>query len=234
MSTYLQLVRDVCIESGTVPSSSLPATVIGVTGRIADMARWTQKAWVDIQNARNAWRWMRGEWQASTVAGQQRYTVSELGVAARFAEWLHENEAGEAYTTAYNASIGPADEGRLIYMPFSLFYTARLRGTQTQDRPLFYSVDDQQRLALSPVPDAIYTMRGMYRKSPQVLSADSDIPEMPARFHDLIVWWALGLLAANDESMEQLPIWRQRVRELMSDLERDQLPQLSLTMQGLA
>jgi hypothetical protein len=221
--TYLELVRRVALESGTLPDSAVPATTAGLTGRPALLASWVQQAWRDIQNRRSHWRWMRAEWQGALVAGTQRYTPAALGIV-RFGEWVHVDEHGMPVATLYRGD--PSDEGRMRMVPWHAFYTRFLRGVSQQDRPGWYSEDGEGRLVVAPVPDGAYTMRGLYRKAPQELAADGDVPEMPARFHDLIVWRALLMLAAYDEAGNQVPMWDMRAREIMSDLERDQLPKV--------
>ena len=51
---------------------------------------------------------------------------------------------------------------------------------------------------------------------------------MPARFHDLIVEAALVLMATHDEAGAQLPLYRLRELSRFIQLEREQLPQMTL------
>lgn len=232
---FLQLAQEVARESGTVPGEGKPATVVGQTGRLGDIVRWTKQAWVDIQNYRSGWRWMLAEWEGNTVAAQQRYTTVEMGIASRFGEWHHVDNEKNSVTSAYLTATGVSDAGRLIYFPFTDFYTNYIaRPEPTNGRPRVYSVDSQQRLVLSAIPDADYTLRGLYRKSAQGLAIDADLPEMPERFHSLIVDKALIYLGANDESQVQLPLWDLRFRAQMSELERDQLPTVTLAISPIA
>lgn len=227
MSTYLQLVQQVARDSGTVSGDGQPPTLVGITGRLAKMASWTNEAWRNIQNHRSAWRWMQGEFAGQTVAAQQRYTAAQLGIASRFAEWTirdHDDISWSSYRTA----TGQSDEGALHFLDWSDFRVSQLRGTQVQGRPRFFSIDNENRVVLSPTPDAAFTIKGLYRKGVQDLVANGDIPELPERFHDLIKWKALELVGVNDENAPQLGPWILNGRRIMSELERDQLPRIRL------
>ena len=228
---YLDLVRRVSAESGTLPDAMMPTTVAGIEGRPALIAGWVRQAWRDIQNRRSHWRWMQAEWQGTLSAGVQKYTPAALGID-RFGEWVHADEDCVPTTTLYRGA--PSDEGRLRVLPWQSFYTRFLRGVAPQDRPGWYAQDGEGRLVVAPVPDDTYTIRGLYRKAPQDLAADADTPEMPERFHDLIVYRSLLMLATYDEAGNQVSMWDMRAREIMSDLERDQLPAVTVPLGAFA
>lgn len=228
MATYLELCQKVASESGTVSGESQPATVVSQTGRLGRVVRWTNDAWRNIQNHRSQWRWMRKELSGALVASTQRYTSTALGLTS-FAEWLVRGE-DETRWSCYKTSTGVSDEGPLHFLDWDTFYETQLRGTApTNTRPRFFSVDDSDRLVFSPTPEAGYTVRGLYRKDVQTLAANSDTPEMPARFHDIILWEALKLLGNFDEApLPQRAEWANNARKLMSELERDQLPPMRI------
>lgn len=229
---YLSLCQMVARESGTV-SGTLPSSVAGQTGRLSKIVFWTNDAWRQIQNRRNAWRWMRAEFgapDAVTVAGTKRYTSASFNLT-RWAEWITEEDT----VSSYLQSTGVADEQPLLFMPWSLWKRTYDRGEQQQDRPIHYTISPAGEFCIGPTPDDTYVIRGEYRKSPQSLTANDDVPELPARFHDIIAWYALLLLAEHDEG-GQLPLARagRNYNTLMDDLERDQLPQLVIGANALA
>ena len=229
--TYLELVRRAAKESGTVPDSALPSTLAGATGRIGAIAGWVQQAWQDIQTHRMGWLWMQSEWQAQLVPAQQAYTVAELGIVD-LAQWLHFDVRDTPLTTLYDA--GPEDEGRLHHIDWRSFYARFQRGVPDAGRPTWYTVTPQRGLAFAAVPDAAYTVRGLYRRLPQVLVGDDDTPEMPVEYMDVIWRGALVSLAMNDEAAGQYPVWDMRYRARMGDLERDHLPALTIGAGALA
>lgn len=228
MATFLDLARRVASDSGTVDSGVLPATVTGQTGRLAKIVRWTNDAWRDIQNAHTAWRWMQGEFTGSTVAAQVRYDAVTDFSLPRFAEWIYTNYGGEDRLSIYDPAVGVSSEGMLSFWEWDRFYAVKTRGTVQTGKPTVFSIDPANMLCLSPTPDKAYTVRGLYQKTPQDLTADTDVPEMPARFHTMIAEAALMRLGTHDEAVTQLPLWQLRKLTEFSQLESSQLPRLRL------
>lgn len=216
---FLELVQQVASDSGTARNIT---TVAGATGRVGKIVGWTNRAWRAIQNAHGSWRWMEGEFEGDTVASQGAYSGSDFG-ATRFGTWLCTKTPEEARFFSYDPDAD--HEGRLRFLDWTTFQTTQ-RGT-AEGRPAFFTITPDDRIRLSPIPDKVYKIRGPYRKDVQNLSVDGDEPEMPARFHDLIVDAALILLGASDES-PQMAVWRIRSMEGFSALERDQLPPVEI------
>jgi len=238
MATFLELCQKVARESGTV-SGVKPTAVTGQTDRLAKIVYWTNDAWRQIQNAHAGWLWMQAEFYGSTVASTQRYAATsfnDLAAAAaitRFADWVY-SEDGDSGITLYDPAIGLSDEGALRFRQWEIFHRNNLRGVQNTGKPTVFSIAPDKRLVLSYTPNAVYTIKGQYRKDVQTLSANGDIPECPVRFHDAIVDAALILLGTHDESPTQIPLWQMRRSRTFSDLERDQLPRLRFSAGPLA
>lgn len=227
MATYLALCQQLASDSGTLGDGTALTAVTGQTGRKAKMVGWVNRAWRSIQNAHPAWRWMRSEFSGSTVSGTRAYSGSDLGVASRFGDFICSGE-GEQRFSIYLTATGVADEGRLFFKDYDWFYTNCMRGSQTNSRPAYFTITPDGELALHPIPDAAYTVRGPYRKDVQELTADGDIPEMPVRYHDLIVDVAMMMLQGHDEALNQIPLTRLRMLPRFAELEHDQLPRIRL------
>lgn len=223
MSTFLELCQRVASDSGTV-NGAQPTTVVGQTLRLGKIVRWTNDAWRSIQNASGSWRWMRGDFAGQTVASTRAYSGADFSLT-RFGEWICRGDDEERYSIFLTAT-GVSDEQPLRFIDYDRFYAAFMRGTQTADRPVYFTITPENTLALHPIPDAIYTVRGPYRKTTQEMTADDNVPEMPVRFHHLIADGALEALGTHDEAAFQLPLWRLRQLRGFSDLERDQLPRI--------
>lgn len=221
---FLSLCKRVAQESGVFPGTDTPASVTGQSGRTLKLINWTAEAWTDIQRRRPTWRWMRDEFEVQTIAATQRYTAAAWNLT-RWADWLRTDQDLEDGFSLYRTSIGAGDEAAISYMPWDEFYRYFLRGTYEAQRPQVFSVDDAGRIVFHPTPDAAYTFRGRYWKTPQVLAANADTPEAPERFHMAIVWRALLYLAQHDEGVEQAPNWNLDYMRLLGDLELSQLPQ---------
>jgi hypothetical protein len=225
---FLELVQMAARESGTI-SGTAPAAVTGQSGRLLKFVSWTAQGWTDIQNARSSWRWMRAEFESPLTAGAPRYTAASFSLA-RWAEWIGEPDT----LTLYRQSEGVADEAALGWVDWPRYRATYERGAQTANRPVDAAISPAGELCFGPRPDATYIVRGEYRKSPQTLTAGSDTPEMPARFHALIAWKALLLMAEHDEAPLHIGMAIRRHRELMSDLERDQMPRIHVSAEPLA
>lgn len=228
---YLELAQMVARESGTI-SGTLPSSVDSQTGRLLKIVNWVDIAWRHIQNKRNAWLWMRDDFDAPnavTSAGTKRYTAASWNLD-RWAEWITDDDT----VTLYEQAEGVSDEGLITYLPWNEYKTLYDRGEQTNDRPVHFSVSPAGEFCLGPIPDDTYVVRGQYRKSPQKLKDNDDTPEMPERFHELIAWYALILLAEHDEGQFHTAIAQRRYRDLMSELERDQLPRVHIAAGPLA
>lgn len=225
MGTFLSLAQEVAADSGTI-NGTYPAAVTGQTGRLAKIVRYTNLAWRSIQNAHGAWRWMRSDFTSTAIAsGTRSYTATTLSIT-RFGEFIVRDNTEEDRYTIYLTATGVSDERQLRFMDYDRFFATFMRGTQTNDYPTWFTITPDNKIALHPIPDDSYTIRGPFRKSPQELTADADEPEMPARFHYLIVDAALEMLGVHDEAVSQLPLWRLRKLRGFSDLERDQLPRI--------
>lgn len=230
---FLTLCQRVASESGTI-SGNKPISVAGQTDRLAKVVRWTNDAWRQIQNAHATWLWMQAEFYGSTVAHQQRYAATSFNdfetsaAITRFGDWVYSNRGVDSGVSLYDPSVGVADEGALLFRDWDWFYKNRLRGTQNEGKPSEFTIAPNGKMAFAYIPDKVYTVRGRYRKSPQSLTDNDDTPEMPERFHDVIVDIALILLGTHDEAPAQIPLWRMRTSEKFCNLERDQLPRINL------
>lgn len=230
MATFLQLCALLARRSGAIGTA--PVSVVGQTGRQARCVDWVQEAWVDIQNLHRDWSFLYGTWESSTSIGLDTYTAGNLGIASRFGGWVgdreHSNWSG-AYrpVTVYLPSRGVGDQGAITGIPFAAWEERYGRGSQTAGRPQHYAIGPDRTLRLGPVPDAVYTIGGEYRKAPQVLSLDADVPDLPEHHHNIIVDRAIILQREADGS----PLLQGGVRaydEKLHALRRECLPDITV------
>jgi hypothetical protein len=231
MSTFLELCALLATRSGAIGTA--PAAVTGQTGRQAKCVDWIMNAWTLIQNANPNWRWMQGEISAVALTiNDMSYSGSDLGVATRFAAFKGDRpDGGILYRpwTIYDNSIGQSDEVPLREIAYPIWRTKYDRGSHDAQRPTEYALAPDGTIRFGPKPDAAYRVRGEYVKTPQVLAANGDTPEMPAQHHDLIVWRAIMLIAGHDESDPAYQQASAKYGEGMLNLMRDQLPSLDLS-----
>lgn len=227
MATFLQLCQDVARESGTI-SGVQPASVTGQTQRLLKIVNWTASAWNRIQTDRDDWRWMRASFTAPAglVIGSPRYTANSFNVA-RFGAWLHATPRFTPFTIC-DPAIGASDESELREISYERWLTEYGRGQQTNGRPGFFAISPSDELCFGPLPDLAYTVKGEYQRSPQALVNNDDVPELPVRFHDIIRWRALMLLARHDEAPGALRDATIEYDALLDALERAQTPTIRI------
>jgi hypothetical protein len=226
--TFLELARMTAQQSGTI-QGVLPTTVTGQANRLKQIVDFVSEAYIDIQNAHRMWQWLVSQFTGSTAIGTQRYQGTSFSdqwtgtPITRFSQWGFRGDGGDVGLSCYLTSAGVNEEGPLQWLDWDRFYETQLRGAQTAGKPRFYSMTNDSQLIISPVPSAVYTLRGKYRKSVQRLAADADVPEMPADFHTLIKDAALCYLEGFDEG-PRIPVYRLRQLPNWSMLEHSQLP----------
>ena len=219
MATFLELAQEVARDSGTV-SGNQPVSVAGQGGRLGKIVAYTRDAWVRIQTHRPDWPWMRAEFFGTTLPGEAAYTAASWNVSY-FGSWVMEPGG----ITAYAQALGPDDEGPLAVLPWSVWRQRYGCGPAAAGRPAVMAVrPGDGALVLGPVPDGAYAVRGEYRRSPQVLVTDGDVPALPIRYHALIKWRALMLLSEHDEAPFPVQTAAANYYALLGDLERDVLP----------
>lgn len=233
MSTYLQLsqlLRQECGISGTGP-----AAVTSQTGENARLVTWVAAAWRDIQTRHENWRWMRRNCSITTTTDQGDYAytaftdVTDVAAISRFSRWLPYDDKGCSLFSIYQTSSGVAAERRLIYLPWDNFRVLYRFGTQTSSFPVHFSITPADKLALGPEPDATgYTVLGEYQMGTQELAANSDTPDMPSRFHNLIVYRGMMKYGAHESAGEVYADGASQFSQMMFALEKDQLHPITL------
>lgn len=228
--TYLSICQDTrreCRVAGTGPS-----TVVSQTGRLGDIVAWVAQAYTEIQKLKH-WNWLRSTFTVNTVANDDTYAYTDCtdsrlsATISRFAKWWLKN-GDEPNVTIYLTSAGVGGENYLTPIDWVDFRERYKRGTQTPGQPIHVTIDPQNNLVLGPKPDAVYTINGEYQMSPQTLSADADVPEMPAQFHSLIMWRAVQKYGSSNNAAEVFQRGGYEGDREMRALERDQLPDVTI------
>lgn len=226
MSTYLQLCQDLRREL-LIPGTG-PATVASNTGQLDRLVHWIRDAYTELQNEQPNWRWMRGNFQILTTLGVPQYAFSDSGVTdadtatviSRFRRWWVEDHT----TLIYLQTDGTGTRHAIPFLPWDTHRITWLLGNQPNGYPSQVSVDPQDRLRLGAFPSGVYVVQGEYQKGPQLLTADADVPEIPSRYHPMIVAMAMRKYAAAMAAPEVYAQARDIEMTHRSSLETDQLP----------
>lgn len=218
--TFLELcqfVREQADLNGTGPAS-----VIGQTGEMGLVVRWTQQAWLDIERRHHAWNFLRKPLSFNTTPGQVEYTLAQMN-AADLA--VLDFDSIRAYRTA----LGVTDEMFVTHWDWQDFYDIYLYGPQTPGRPTVFTVNPQNKaMNLGSIPGDAYTVKGWYYRRPAKPTADNDVPPWPEDMHEIVAYRALIKYANFDAAPEVRQSFADEYRILMHRLERDQLPQIGL------
>lgn len=218
--TFLELCKAVRREAGI--SGTGPVSVADQTGEMARIVDWVKSSWTEIQLLRQNWMWMRVEFSFQTTENDYDYTPEEAGITERFRKW--DTESMRIYLT----SEGVANEWALPYSSYNEYLRLYLTGTQSPNRPICHAIAPSLKLLLGPKPNGIYTVSGEYWKAAQTLTEDADEPELPAEFHELIVWWALEHYALFESAGEVLVRAQKKIQFYKSRLENNQLPMMEM------
>jgi hypothetical protein len=233
MSDFLTLCQDLHREVGG--AGSAPAAVTGQVGQSLRTVNWIKNAYIKIQNKHANWRWMTREFVMGSSPSLIGYTELTYLAAddfltgasiARFSRWWPVIDGRNDFKV-YTAASGIGTQTFMSYLPWSEFSQVWRMGTNqsmTSASPQYVSVTPQNSLAFAPIASEETLIRGYYQQSPQILAADTDEPEMPERFHELIVWEAMKRYARFVAAPEVYADARVEAGQMMRDLEVDQLP----------
>ena len=213
----LQLTNQTRVECGV--SGPTLSSVQNLTGESARILAWVQQAWIDVQTSKEDWLFLRETFEFNTVASQWEYTAANAGLTD-FGNWKRDSFRASSVNNLYR------DEQLLNYMDWTtyrnLYRYANMRNTLA--RPVVVSITPNKDLAFGSTPDQIYTINGEYYTQPVSLTADTDIPGIPARFHMIIVYRAMMYYAGYESAAEVLARGDFEYRRLYSRMEIDQLP----------
>lgn len=183
MSTFLELSVECRSLSGI--GGTGPADVVTAQGIELKIVNYIKHAWNAIQAHPKNWKWMWRDYLPAggnplqTVPTTQDYVL--VGVEEIFVKTFR----------SYLTATGVADRQRMTWLDYEKFQRAYGIVVSTEDRPIKATRLPTGNLRIYPTPDAIYSIEFEYMKTPQILAANGDIPEMPERFHQLIVYEAL-------------------------------------------
>jgi hypothetical protein len=222
---YLELCADLHLQAGI--SGTAPSSVTGQTGENKRIVNWVKRAWTDIQTMRSDWLFLKESFTLDTVSGQSSYNIADLVLGGSLADSRFRLFDKKSFRI-YKSSIGEVDEVDLCFSKYEDFRSAFIVGQQVQGRPDYFTVTPSNTLYLDPIPDDVYRITGEFIKTPQVLTGNTDVPELPAHFHDLIIYHALIAYAYFEAASEVVEYAKEQKKLLMNALLREQLPDVSL------
>jgi hypothetical protein len=228
---FLQLCTAAASDSGTIAGLPSFTTVAGATGRVAKLVGWVRDAYIDIQNERTDWLWMRKDFSHALTIGQREYTPAQLGISD-FGKFLTDTPE-QRVMSIYDPAQGQGQESHIQQVPWQWYRQTYDFGSHDAQQPSVWT-QRGSNLWVGPTPDKAYILRGEYRATAQVLASDTDVPEMPERFHRLIVAEAIRLMARSDEAFQVIVERSEQYLRLRNPLVIDQTPEASIAEEPFA
>lgn len=201
---------------GNEVNGTLPSSTTGQTGRLLEIVTWIDEAWEDIQNSQKYWLWMYKVATYSATAGSSDFTIT--GSLTDFEHiWPFVGESCDPYILTRPS--GGVDSP-VYFLPHSEFmgYYTRVGVASSTGVPQIFTITPAKHMLVFPTLAADQTITIPYRKTNQALTADDTTPDMPSRFHSLIIYKALQYYGASDESTRQYQTALERYNLMYRDL----------------
>lgn len=192
--TFLDMLRRLRVECGV--SGSTPSTALNLSGEMGRLAGYINAAWLDIQNMHDDWKWMRQPFSFVTAADKQKYNQQEMLIASY-------GSIDKDSITIHSVN-DHSDEMILPFMSYDQFRYMYMFGQRAQEknRPVVFTIDDQDNLLLGSRPDRQYVVGGFCYAMPTEFTADDQRPAMPGQYHLAIVYRAMMLYAQYEGAPE--------------------------------
>lgn len=220
--TFLELVK--AVRSRVGMQGTGPASVTSATTFEMDLVNSVSDAWIDIQNFRENWKWMRTTTNFIMTASKTTYTLTEiLGPNNRHKRWLK--------NTVFVEENGAKRPVR--FLEYDVF-EHKFANEITPTRVSYFTIvpwDDSLKFNL---PDDNYIIYVDYEKSAQFLVNNEDIPEMPVEFHLLVVYAAVEKFSTVVITPEIQQLYSQQYVTMLGQLLRNQLPSKRTIIRGIA
>lgn len=214
--TFVELVESLRQECGV--SGPVLSTVQTLSGELGSLKRWTAQAWTEIQARHMDWQFLR---TSST------HIIPQFGAIIQPAEYL----AGEVAEWKRDSfRVATSGDGRRLsqsvpYVPYDSFVSGIGVDVTNYARPMCFAIRDSDKAVLvAPAADTTYELYYDYWRTPVTLSADSDTPACPVRFHMIIVYRAMMKYGRYNSAPEIYADGKREFNQLLRGLEIDQLP----------
>lgn len=226
--TFLEICQSVhrWLRIGNALPGMVPDTVATTALPGVEIVNFVRSAWNDIQIDQPEWRFMAKRGEFLTTPSARAYDAATVrGQISDYDEHLPMWQ-GVRCILMQRESVGIGDQQRCFYMTYERWRGDRDYGVRSIGRPSFYTVRPQQTIEFDPTPDVQYRVSLDYRVLPQILSVDGDIPLLPARYHDAIVWKAVMYYCLTRQNQDQIYQMAEREYDrIYGKMARTELPE---------
>jgi hypothetical protein len=210
MSTYLTLCQNMARDIGIPGSGPSSVSSTSLSEEENSVVRYVKEADLDIQRRWFDWNFL---WKEVTMTSSSG--TSTLTSPSDLASWNVDKVIWD---------LTSDDNQQLEYMEWGEYFDMYKLGTVDSSVPEVFSVKPDNVLDLYPTPNSNTSVYGQYWKVPTELSTDTQVSEIPPRFHKIIVARAKMYYAENEDAPEILAGSLVEFEDLLDKLEADQLP----------
>lgn len=201
-----------------------PTTVVGLTGELADLAKYVRDAVVEIAIERDDWLYLVRKADVTLTIGQGDYDpVTDLGLSG-LREWRR------GTLRQYDPAVGHDSDVFLTWQSYPAFRDYYRFGSLIDFRGPGIAVTEspEKKLLLGPIPDKAYKLTGEYIVDIAEMAADDDVPGIPERYHPRIVYRALQPYALKEANPELLTYAKAKEAFWIQQMTRNQLQRPSI------
>lgn len=215
MSTYLELCQDMARDVGIPGDGPSSVTSASLSEEENAVVRYIKTADQDIQSRWFDWDYLWSEATITATSGTSTLTSSNSGFPSSLGNWRLDS-------FVWNKS---SDEYQILeYVPWNEYREEYKYGTIDSDIPEVFTVKPDNTIDLYPTPNASVAVSAEYWATPTLLSSDSQVSAIPARFHRIIIARAKMFYAENEDAPEIMVSSLSEFEDQLDKLEADQLP----------
>lgn len=204
-------------------SGTGPTTTVGQTGEMGRVVNWVRQSWLDIQSLHKSWSFLYHDFSFTTTQSIGDYSLTAAGLTDL-------NVLDMKSLRCQRTDMGYQNRQFMEDWDWSNFRDMYRFNNLIEGRPIRFSVDPKDKsICLAAIPDAAgYTISGRYWIRPIALTLDTDTPAIPEYHHMLIPYWALSKYAGFEAAPESKQEALENKARMLSALESDQLPDISV------
>lgn len=208
---FLELVKKAWRDCGQ--GGDGPAAVTGVSGHQLRFVNWVRESWKDIQKSTDEWVFLKTMAECTLTSGQESYTSASLSI------------------TDLLKPLAVLIFVQNQWLPLKLSIASQsadewLRANKNSGQPCIVYFDNGI-FSFDTVPDKNYQMRIYYKRVPQELLANTDIPICDAAYHDAITYLTKRKYAMFDEDQALLLEANESYGKALNDMLSDLTPKVT-------
>lgn len=226
---FLEICKKVDIMSGVQGMIASVENPVGVQEVIVNAV---QQGFIDLQNERMTWEWMRRTKQFHTQVDKQTYTYFDIfGVDpvdppadtpwTKFGRWQKKKPM-----ISYRVQ-DPDDLkwSKCIFVDYREFRHHLMNQQSSRGKPRYVTADEQTNdLLFHPTPNKAYLVEADYFVEAQVLTRNANVPIIPLRFRMVLVYRGLERVGNFYGNMGLYQRYATADAKMTGNLYRDQVP----------